>query len=393
MDVTADQLADAVAALVRIPSVNSLQAGPKALAAGPIGERALAEHLAQRFRELGASEVILDDVLDGRPNVYGLFRGRTDRLVVVDVHTDTVTVEHMTDPPFDGRIENGAVWGRGALDTKATLGVVLTLLEAWQRLGLQPEPTLLVVGSISEESGGLLGAGRFRQWATERSLDIDQTIIAEPTELAPIHGHKGGVSLRVSTLGKAAHSALPQLGLNAIEAMAPVISAIESEHNRLQTVEPTTELGTATVSVTMINGGTGGNVIPAKCSIVIGYRTVPGEVGQEVYERLASIAEGACPLPTRITALQATDADGNIGGEAFYQQADTPLTRSLSMWSGTSPQVAPFGTNALQYNGFGGQLAVFGPGAIDEAHQATENVSIDDLVTTSQIYTFWLNPA
>ena len=124
MDVTADQLADSVAALVRIPSVNPLHTGPRATAAGPIGERPIAEYLGSRFRELGATEVVLDEVLDGRPNVYGLFPGRTDRLVVIDVHTDTVTVEHMTDPPFDGRIEDGRVWGRGALDTKASLGVV-----------------------------------------------------------------------------------------------------------------------------------------------------------------------------------------------------------------------------------------------------------------------------
>ena len=105
----------------------------------------------------------LDEVLDGRPNVYGWFPGRSDRLVVIDVHTDTVTVEHMTDPPFDGRIEDGHVWGRGALDTKASMGVIMALLEVWQAAGHRPDPNLLVVGSMSEESGGLLGAGRFRR--------------------------------------------------------------------------------------------------------------------------------------------------------------------------------------------------------------------------------------
>src|SRR5690606_3925895 len=190
MDVTADELAESVAALVRIPSVNPLQGGPRAAAAGPIGERAIALHLATRFEELGASEVVLDDVVDDRPNVYAFFPGRTERLVVLDVHTDTVTVEHMTDPPFDGRIEHGCVWGRGALDTKASLGVILALLDSWRRAGVRPAPSLLVVGSISEESGGLLGATRFRPWAEARELRVDEMIVAEPTRLAPIHGHK-----------------------------------------------------------------------------------------------------------------------------------------------------------------------------------------------------------
>ncbi len=392
IDVTPQDLAESVAALVRIPSVNPLHAGPTALAAGPIGERAIAEHLAERFRELGAIEVVLDEVLDDRPNVYGLFAGHTDRLVVVDVHTDTVTVEHMTDPPFDGRIEGGAVWGRGALDTKASLGVIAALLEEWQRAGLRPQPTLLVVGSIGEEAGGLLGATRFRPWAQQRGLEIDQMIVAEPTKLAPIHGHKGGTALRIEARGTSAHSALPHLGQNAIEAIAPVITALQAEHERLQTVAPTTELGTATLSVTMIEGGTGGNVIPASCVITATRRIVPGEDPTEVYHRLAAIAAEACPLPTDITWPYPPEPDGRMGSKAFYQPADTPLARSLAAWAGTSPTVAPFGTNALRYGEFARELAVFGPGSIDDAHQATEHVLIDDLVTLAHVYTQWLEP-
>ena len=393
MDVTPQELADAVAALVRIPSVNPLQGGPRAEAAGPLGERVLAEHLAAEFTRLGADEVVLDDAAPGQPNVYGRFPGRTDRLVVLDVHTDTVTVEHMTDPPFDGRIEDGCVWGRGALDTKASLGVIIALLDSWRRSGLRPEPTLLVVGSASEESGGLLGAGRFRQWSQERGLTIDQMIVSEPTRLAPIHGHKGGVAIRVTTRGVAAHSALPELGKNAIEAMAPVITAVRAEHERLQRLPVTSELGTATLSVTMIDGGTGANVIPAECSLTIGRRTVPGEDAHAVYEALTELARAASPLPADVESLLPAGPDGRFGSDAFYQTPDSDLVRSLAEWAGTTPTVAPFGTNALRYSGFAREIAVFGPGSIDDAHQATECVAIDDLVTTAEVFSRWLAPS
>lgn len=392
VDVTPRQLAESVAALVRIPSVNPLHGGPAALAAGALGEGALAAHLAARFGELGASEVVLDDVLPGRPNVYAMFPGRTERVVVLDVHTDTVTVEHMTDPPFDGRTEDGCVWGRGALDTKASLGVILALLAAWHERGQLPEPTLLVVGSVGEEAGGLLGAGRFRAWALERGLAISEMIIAEPTQLAPIHGHKGGTGLRIEAIGTAAHSALPHLGQNAIEAMAPVITALQREHERLQTMPGTTELGQGTLSVTMIEGGTGGNVIPASCTIVATRRIVPGEDSTQVFHQLAVIAAEACPLPTRIEPVYPPSPDGRIGSNAFYQPADTALARSLADWAGTTPQVAPFGTNALRYPDVADQMVVFGPGSIDDAHQATESVAIADLVTLAEVYTRWLTP-
>ncbi len=392
MDVAAEELAESVATLVRIPSVNPLQAGPIAEGAGPIGERTIAEHLAESFHAAGADEVELDEAARGRPNVYAWFPGRSERLVVLDVHTDTVTVEHMTDPPFDGRIEDEHVWGRGALDTKASLGVILALLTRWHHDGARPEPTLLVVGSIGEEAGGLVGATRFRPWAESRGLVIDEMIVAEPTRLAPIHGHKGGVALRVTAHGKAAHSALPHLGENAIEAMAPVIAAYRDEHERLQSVRPTTELGTSTVSVTRIEGGTGGNVIPAECSITVGQRTVPEQAAHEAYERLVAIAHDTCPLPVTCESVLPPQPDGTFGSDAFYQSAESGLVQSLAAWAGTVPTVAPFGTNALRYGGLARELAVFGPGSIDDAHQATECVAISDLVTTAEVYTRWLRP-
>lgn len=393
MDTTAEKLAESVAEIVRIPSVNPLQPGPRAEAAGPIGEAALANHLAKRFEALGATEVVLDEALEGRPNVYGFFSGRTDRLVVLDVHTDTVTVEHMTDPPFDGRIENGAVWGRGALDTKASMGVMLALLEGWQAAGVRPEPTLLVVGSISEEAGGLPGAARFREWAEGRNLEIDQMMVAEPTKLAPIHGHKGGVGVTVTVHGASAHSALPHLGKNAIVAAAPVILAFQAEHERLQALTPSTELGNSTVSVTVIEGGTGGNVIPASCTVRVGQRVVPGEDANEVYERLVKIAEDACPLPVTCEPMRSPEQDGRYGSDAFYQPADSPFIQLLASVTGNSPTVAPYGTNALRYVGFVNELVVFGPGSIDDAHLATEHIDIADLVRLAEVYTAWLNPA
>ncbi len=392
MDVAPERLAECVAELVRIPSVNPLHRGPIAESAGPLGERAIADHLAERLASLDADDVVLDEVDDGRPNVYARFDGRTDRLVVLDVHTDTVTVEHMTDPPFDGRIDDGFVWGRGALDTKASLGVILGLLERWRTDGRTTEPTLLVVGSVCEEAGGLLGAGRFRDWVHEHDHRIDQLVVAEPTELAPIHGHKGGVSIEVTVHGKAAHSALPDLGANAIEAMAHVIVAYETEHRRLQTIEPTTELGTSTLSVTEIAGGTGGNVIPAECRITVGQRVVPGQIAHECHERLIEIAHEASPLPVTCRSLLPAQPDGTFGSEAFYQPPDGDLVRTLAGAAGTSPTVAPFGTNALRYGGLARELCVFGPGRIDDAHQATERVAIADLVRLASCYEAWLRP-
>ena len=386
---TGELLASWVSQLVRIPSVNPLHKGPSCAVPG---EKAMAKYLAEVFHGLGAVEVVLDDVIDDRPNVYGFFRGRTDRLVVIDIHTDTVTVENMTDPPFDGRVENGHVWGRGALDTKASMGIICALIETWRAASLVPEPNVLVVGSISEEAGGLLGASRFRKWAEKKNLTIDQMVICEPTDCAPIHGHKGAVAMRITVLGESAHSSTPERGKNAIFAAAKLISALEDHHYELVAQPSTTEVGTGTLLVAMINGGVAGNVVPDRCELTVGRRMAPGEDVQTIYDQIVALATESCPLPIAVEPAFITP-EGLPGSPAFYQSPDSDLVRILAAGAGSEPATAPFGTNALRYNGFVREKVIFGPGNIEDAHRATECVSIAELERTARAYAAWLNPA
>ena len=114
----------------------------------------------------------------------------------------------------------------------------------------------------------------------------------------------------------------------------------------------------------MIEGGTGGNVIPASCTIVVGRRIVPGEDPQQVYDDLVALAPGRLPAadPDRVGARPSAPTVA-CGSPAFYQSADSPLVRNLAAWAGTPPTVAPFGTNALRYSGFAREMAIFGPGS------------------------------
>lgn len=386
-------LAESVADLVRIPSVNSKQYGAIAESFGPPGEAVLAETIATRSRQAGAVEVILDEVAPDRPNVYARFDGRSERLVVVDVHTDTVSVEHMTDPPFDGRIDNARVWGRGALDSKATLGVLLHLLEDWGARNLRPAANLLLVGTVSEEVGGLLGATRFCDWVSEQDLHIHQLLVAEPTDFRPVHALRGLVLINVTTLGVAAHSARPELGVNAIEAMVSVVLALRGEHDRLQAGTPATEAGLPTLTVTQIEGGTGSNVVPDRCTVTVGRRLVPGENPERVFDGLVRMVSAVSAVPCVVESILPRSPQGMVGTPAFYQAPNSALIQRLATLANTTPTTAPYGANALRYQQIADETVVFGPGSIDLAHQATEYVEIADLERLSTILTGWLNPA
>lgn len=373
-------LAERVGDLVRIPSVNPLQAGPKS---GEHDERDLSAWMADRADGLGA-DVTVDEVLEGRNNVYARFEGTSDRTLTVDVHLDTVGVEHMTDDPFDGRIADDRVYGRGSVDTKASLAIVLAVLEEMRAAGDKPVPTVNVVGTISEETGGLIGAAGFRDWLLERGQVIDQLVVAEPTMCAPVYGHKGVVGVEITVHGEAAHSSKPHLGKNAISGAARIIAAVDAEHARLEALPPT-PLGHASVAVLTAEGGNARNIIPSHCSLYCGQRTVPGEDPDAVYEHLSTLArDAAAPLEVDI------ELAFGWGSPAFYQDPGAELVQRLGSMAGTEPEVATYGTNALQYTGgIAKEIVVFGPGSIDQAHKAVEWIDIAEIDRAASIYRSW----
>ena len=377
MDIT-----ERVGELVQIPSVNPLHAGP---VSGDGAERELSDWLANHTEALGA-DVVVDPVEDDRCNVYARFEGSSDRAVTIDVHLDTVGVEHMTDNPFDGRVEDGRVYGRGSVDTKATFAVVLQVLEELKAAGQRPVPTVNLVGTVSEEGGGLLGAARYRDWLLERGQRIEQIVVAEPTMCAPVHGHKGGIGLDVTVHGHAAHSSKPHLGANALSGAARVVVAIDEEQDRLAALEATTPVGKGTVSVTELSGGLARNIIPDECALYVGRRTAPGEDIAQVRAALCELIESsAAPLSTTIESLYGEGSPG------FYQDPSCSLVAVLAQLADTSPTTAEYGSNALKYGEVAEQLVVFGPGSIDQAHQAVEWVDISQLNRAVDIYRSWFS--
>jgi acetylornithine deacetylase len=210
-------------------------------------------------------------------------------------------------------------------------------------------------------------------------------VVAEPTMCAPVHGHKGGIGLDVTVHGHAAHSSKPHLGANALSGAARIVIAIDAEQERLAALEATTPVGKGTVSVTELAGGLARNIIPDACALYVGRRTAPGEDVTEVRAALCELIENsAAPLSTTIESLY---GDGSPG---FYQDPDGALITNLAQLAGSAPTTAEYGSNALRYGEVADELVVFGPGSIDQAHQAVEWVDIGQLERSLDIYRTWL---
>jgi acetylornithine deacetylase/succinyl-diaminopimelate desuccinylase-like protein len=373
-NLSGERLAQWLSRLVQIPSVNPDQAGTQESIAG---EGLLASGLARFFRELGG-EVYLDEVIPGRPNVYGIWRGRSEAWIAVDIHLDTVGIPLTMTAPFSGKIENGRVYGRGSVDTKATLAVVLGLLEAMHESGVRPGSNLLIAGTIDEESQ-LMGAPAFSRWVRSQGLKIDQLAVAEPTLCGPAYGHKGIARVGLLVQGKSAHASRPELGENAITAAAMIVSELEQVNKRLQSVKGL--LGPPKLTVTLIRGGAGHNTVPNSCEITIDRRIVAGEKPAEVANQIYRLAQRTSPLPVVLI---------NSGGlNAFLQRPDTPWIRQLAEWSGREPTVVPYTSNACAYGNLAREIVLIGPGSIDQAHTDSEWVAISELQKLAGLFALW----
>lgn len=374
--VSGEQAAGWLSRLVQIPSVTPSQAGPRA---GTPGEGRIGEAVAEWFRALGG-EVHREEVLPGRWNIYGLWKGRTSRWAGVDVHMDTVGVEQMIGDPFSGAISGGKVHGRGAVDTKATLGVTLALLEAMQNGGLTPEPSLFVCASVDEEVDAH-GAPACAAWLQRQGLTLDELAVAEPTHCGPVIGHKGVLRMQFAVEGVAAHSSQPHLGRNAVTEAARLILALDAENARLQTEVVSPTLGAPTVTATLVQGGRGMNVVPDSCSLGVDRRLIDGEKAADIAAGLTSLAEGTCRLPVESQTLKQI--------HAFAQEPGHLWVRSLAEWSGREPAVVPYCTNAWAYPEVARACVVIGPGSIDQAHGAEEWVELSELEKLAGIFARW----
>lgn len=359
--------------LVRIPSVSPAQAGPRS---GAPGEALVGEQVASWFREFGG-DVHLHEAAPGRWNVYGIWRGGSNVWAGVDVHMDTVGVEQMTVEPFSGEIRGGRVHGRGAVDTKATLGVVLALLEHMAAAAGRPVPNVIVAATVDEEDGAL-GAPAFAQWLRDRGTVLDQLAVAEPTQCGPVVGHKGVLRMEIRIEGRPAHSAQPRLGKNAITAAARIILALDEEDQRLGTAGAP---AAPTLTVTRVRGGTGLNVVPDSCTLGIDRRLVAGEQGDDEAARVIELTQDHCPLPFSSSLIK------NIA--AFSQDPEAPWVRQLGGWSGKEPAAVPYCTNAWAYRGVARECVVIGPGSIDQAHGVEEWVEVSELEKLAAIYARW----
>lgn len=365
---------ETLAALVRINSVNSAYEG------GP-GEKEIAAEVRRFFEQRGI-EVWEQEVFPHRPNVIARLPGRNAaRRVILEAHMDTVSVQGMSIPPFEPRVEEGKLYGRGSCDTKAGLAAMMHAVASVHEEGIQL-PCEVWLAAVVDEECTYRGVTRLCEGLTGQAA-----LVAEPTGLRAVIASKGVLRWRIVVLGKAAHSGKPHLGVNAISHMARVILALEEDHQRLAAqVHPL--LGPATVNVGVIHGGVQVNFVPDTCAIEIDRRLLPGETVPGVLAHYQGLLEALKAQHPTLDAVMEPPMLTDEALETAAESAPAQLASALLAELGRdgTPCGVPFGSDASKLSRQGIPSLIFGPGNIDQAHAAVEFVDLAEVECAVEFY-------
>ena len=182
--------------------------------------RACGERIAAEMEGLGYDEIFWDKM----GNVVGRI-GDGDKVLLYDSHIDTVGIGDPDEwewDPFEGKIENGILYARGACDEKgSTPGMVYGLALA-RDLGLLDGFTAYYFGNMEEWNDGQAP----HAFVQTEGIKPDFVVIGEPTKMQIYRGHKGRVEFKIVAKGKSAHAASNYLGDNAIYKLLPIIERI-----------------------------------------------------------------------------------------------------------------------------------------------------------------------
>jgi acetylornithine deacetylase len=389
--------------LVQIPSVNPMG---RSLPTETCFEHRVTDFLASLFRDwdLAFERHVVSPASSSEPireNILALLPAKPEltaepeltavgSLLLLEVHQDTVPVDGMTISPWSGQIENDRVYGRGACDIKGGMAAMLVALGRLQRVPPAERPHVVLACTVNEEHG-FTGATHLRElWQSGKSRILprapDAILVAEPTQLNVVVAHKGCVRWHCQTHGVAAHSSAPEKGLNAIYALAPVLTALQKYASDIvPTLGSNARLTPPTLSVGTVHGGISVNTVPDCCEIEIDHRVLPGQdplvLRQQAIDYLGKQLNDT---------ISVTHSDPYVVAQGLSDEYNGPLAESLiavirSQGHDCSVMGVPYGTDAAVLSQDSSPTVVFGPGDVAQAHTADEWVSIDQLRAAADI--------
>ncbi|WP_199255795.1 M20/M25/M40 family metallo-hydrolase [Mycolicibacterium mengxianglii] len=384
----AQEVVDLVSSLIRFDTSNTGEL------ATTKGEAECARWIAAQLEEVGYTCEYVESGAPGRGNVFARLEGadRSRGALLVHGHLDVVPAEaaDWSVHPFSGAVADGYVWGRGAIDMKNMVGMMVAVARHFKRAGIVPPRDLVFAFVADEEAGGKYGCG----WLVENRPDLFEGVTEAIGEVGGYSltvprrdggerrlylietAEKGMLWMRLTARARAGHGSMVHPD-NAVTVLAEAVAklgrhqfpvvlspaleeflTVVSEETGYSFEAPDIEgsiakLGSIsrfiaatlrdTANPTMLNAGYKANVIPATAEAVFDCRVLPGR--QAAFER--EVDEIIGPDVTREWLTELPSYETSFDGDLV--ESMNAALRAVDPEARTVPYMLSAGTDAKHF--------------------------------------------
>ncbi|HOF30023.1 MAG TPA: ArgE/DapE family deacylase [Burkholderiaceae bacterium] len=216
--------------------------------------------------------------------------------VLLNAHGDVVPPgEGWTRDPYGGEIADGKIYGRATAVSKCDFSTYAFAVRALEAVVQPKSGTVELLFTYDEEFGGEVGPG----WLLKHKVIHPDLMIAAGFSYQVITAHNGCLQMEVTVHGKMAHAAIPDSGVDALQAAVQILNALYAQNTLYKQVCSAVEgITHPYLNVGMIEGGTNTNVIPGRVTFKLDRRMIPEENPADVEATLRRvIADAAATVP------------------------------------------------------------------------------------------------
>ncbi len=317
--------------------------------------------------------------------------GRGDGPVIaLNVHGDVVPPgAGWTHPPYGGEVVDGRMYGRGVAVSKSDFATYAFALRALMNAGQALDGVVELHLTYDEEFGGELGPG----WLLSEGIVKPDLALGPGFSYAVVTAHNGCLQLAVTIIGRSAHAAMPETGVDAIRAANVVMNAIYRYADGLSSQRSEVDgIGSPSLNIGLVEGGINTNVVPDRVTFKLDRRMIPEEDPVAVEAALRALIADALPeregLSIEIRRLLLARALRPLAGHERLVDALQAASRAVT--GDALPVTAtPLYTDARLYGEAGVPTVLYGAGprSILEANakRADENLLLDDLRLATRV--------
>lgn len=322
----------------------------------------------------------------GEVDNFWAVRGEQGPLLVFAGHTDVVPTgpeANWDNPPFEPRIIDGMLHGRGAADMKGSLASIVVACENFVARHPDHKGRIALLITSDEEGPSINGTVKVVEWLEANNTKITWCIVGEPSSTKVVgdvikNGRRGSLGGILKVKGIQGHVAYPHLADNPIHKVAPALAELAAQHwDNGNEFFPATSF-----QISNINGGTGAtNVIPGEVEIVFNFRFSTELTEENLRERTEAILNkhqldyqlqwvlSGQPFLTPRGAL--------VNAVVDAIKTVTGIETELSTSGGTSDGrfIAPTGAQVVELGPINATI-----------HKVNECISAADLETLTEIY-------